>query len=295
MHLIGFFLMGKKGFSVLQGIQRFKPEYLPMINFVVCAKDSAIENDFYDEINNFCRKNGIDFIDKKKAKEKDLSADYAFAISWRWLIHSVTFKLIVLHDSLIPKYRGFNPLVTALIEGDNEIGVTALEIGNGFDSGDIFDQKKIGIQYPIKIKEAIDLVLDLYVKIIIELLDKIKASNLVSHKQDETKVTYSLWRNEEDYKIDWSQSSDRLERFVNAVGSPYMGALTNYKGLNIRLVDAQAMPDLEITNRKAGKILKIDNNFPLVVCGKGLLKINEAKVDINNSTVKFDKLRVRLK
>jgi hypothetical protein len=56
MHLIGFFLMGKKGFSVLQGIQRFKPEYLPMINFVVCAKDNAIENDFYDEINNFLKK-----------------------------------------------------------------------------------------------------------------------------------------------------------------------------------------------------------------------------------------------
>jgi len=295
MNSIGFFLMGKKGLSVLNGIIKGNPEYLETINFIVCAKDKSIENDYYNEIKDYSKRYGIKFFNRKEVTVSTLESNYSFAIGWRWLIRDISSNLIVLHDSLLPKYRGFNPLVTALIEGDKKIGVTAIEANEEFDSGDIYDQRVIEIDYPIRIKEAIDLISDLYIDITLNLIKKIREKNLRSFKQDESKVSYSIWRNEEDYRVEWDQSSDRIERFVNAVGFPYKGAVTSYNGKRIRLVEVKSEDDLPIINRKPGKILKIKGNYPFVVCEKGLIKIIEARLEKDGSIFKFDRLRVRLK
>src|SRR5699024_3325504 len=203
MNSIGFFLMGKKGLSVLNGIIKGNPEYLETINFIVCAKDKSIENDYYNEIKDYSKRYGIKFFNRKEVTVSTLESNYSFAIGWRWLIRDISSNLIVLHDSLLPKYRGFNPLVTALIEGDKKIGVTAIEANEEFDSGDIYDQRVIEIDYPIRIKEAIDLISDLYIDITLNLIKKIREKNLRSFKQDESKVSYSIWRNEEDYRVEW--------------------------------------------------------------------------------------------
>lgn len=294
MRSIGFFLMGKKGISVLKGIENEKPEFLDLISFVVGAKDTAVENDYYDEIEQFCKNNAIKFYDRNNVNHTDLRAVCAFVISWRWLIQDVPFDLIILHDSLLPKYRGFNPLVTALVEGDKMIGVSAISAEKEFDSGHIYGQEAINIEYPIKIKDAINKISQLYVSLSIELIYAIINDQLTSYPQDEAKVSYSLWRNEDDYIVDWSQDSNRIERFVDAVGFPYKGALTNYNNVAIRLINVSSTPDLRISNRKAGKILKIENNVPFVVCGRGMLKIDKAVTDDNGEEVKFNKLRVRL-
>lgn len=295
MKSLGLFLMGEKGFSVLKGIEREKPYFLDLISFVVGAKNTAIENDYYVEIKKFCRREDINFFNRKRVNYLSLEADYAFVISWRWLIHKVPFELIILHDSILPKYRGFNPLVTALIEGDKEIGVTAISVEEDFDSGRIYGQKKITIKYPIKINDAIKVMSKLYTILALKLINDLVSNDLTSHPQDEENVSYSLWRNEEDYKVDWTQKSDRIERFVNAVGYPYKGAHTTYNNTEIRLIDVTSIPDLKIVNRKAGKILRIEKNVPCVVCGRGMLRIDRAITEDRGKEVQFDKLRIRLK
>src|SRR5699024_5644867 len=135
----------------------------------------------------------------------------------------------------------------------------------------------------------------LNIDITLNLIKKNREKKLRSFKQDESKVSYSIWRNEEDYRVEWDQSSDRIERFVNAVGFPYKGAVTSYNGKRIRLVEVKSEDDLPIINRKPGKILKIKGNYPFVVCEKGLIKIIEARLEKDGSIFKFDRLRVRLK
>ena len=51
---------------------------------------------------------------------------FCIAIGWRRLISGIEGRLIVLRDSLLPKYRGFAPTVAQLLAGESEIGVTAL-------------------------------------------------------------------------------------------------------------------------------------------------------------------------
>jgi len=208
----------------------------------------------------------------------DLHSEYAIAISWRWMIDVSERKLIVLHDSILPKYRGFAPLVMALINGDSEIGVTALFANNsGYDKGDIIIQDRLAITYPIKINKAIELISELYCSITVKLIETINKSNdIVSVKQCEIEATYSLWRDEDDYFIDWAKESEQIKRFIDALGYPYKNAKTKTDNKVIRIKEAEVVADVNISNRDIGKIIFVDDGFPIVVCGKGLIKITSA-------------------
>ena len=83
------------------------------------------------------------------------AADFSIAVAWKWLIKQKDI-LIVLHDSLLPKYRGYLPLVSQLINGEKEIGVTSFFANDKYDEGDIIYSSKIDIKYPITIEQAIN-------------------------------------------------------------------------------------------------------------------------------------------
>ena len=113
------YIMTQKGFEVLR---RLTSTYPAVIERVVIGKDSNIENDFSEEIAAHSRSAGIAF-DFRGAEPELRGDEYVFAISWRWLIKHPVERLIVFHDSPLPRYRGFAPLVNMLVNGEKEIGV----------------------------------------------------------------------------------------------------------------------------------------------------------------------------
>lgn len=181
---------------------------------MVSSEDKNIQKDFFDEIKEIAQKEKIKFFNRFEditPIEKGFSG-YKFAIGWRWLIKDER-NLIVFHDSLLPKYRGFAPLVNYLINNENLGGVTALFASSEYDKGDIIAQKSFEINYPIKINEAIEKIEPLYFELVDEIFTKIKScEQLNSKKQDESKASYSLWLDNEDYFIDWSWSADKIKR-----------------------------------------------------------------------------------
>jgi len=167
-------------------------------------------------------------------------------------------KLIVFHDSLLPRYRGFAPLVNALINGEETIGVTALMASEQYDEGPILSQRSAEISYPIKIADAIDRVCELYRDIAIDLASSISESTPIDTRiQDHQDATYSLWRSEEDYAIDWSLSCGDIERFVDAVGYPYKGAVTTASSAHFRVDHVEAFENYQFENPHPGKVFRI--------------------------------------
>jgi methionyl-tRNA formyltransferase len=283
--------MGEKGFFVLQSLEH--EIGLSSIEYVVSTTDKSVQNDFYDEIKSFCELKGISFY-KRTDTTPAIKSGYSFAIGWRYII-SDEEKLIVFHDSILPRYRGFNPLVTALVNGDEHIGVTALFATAMYDCGEIVDQKTLPIKYPLKIAEAISKIKFLYSNIAISIAGKIlNGSTLTSTKQNESLATYSLWRDESDYFIDWMLDASKISRFIDAVGFPYQGAQTYADGTRIVINNAIPMPDLVIENRIAGKVIFMEDSYPIVVCGTGLLKILDATIyGTNESFLPLKKFRTR--
>jgi len=293
MSKLTLFLMGAKGLACLKAITEKFPSQIEM---VVYARDKNVENDYVNEILAFCELHQIKCCDKKSwDNHNDIQTQcYAIAVSWRWLIEHKNLTLIVLHDSLLPKYRGFNPLVSALINGDDKIGVTALFANKEFDRGDIIDQASIKITYPITIADAIETITSCYQKLILQVVELLINNKLIAKVQDESQATYSLWRDNEDYFLDWNLDAQTLSRSVDALGYPYAGAKTRMDEQVITITKSEALPDLIIENRTPGKILFFNNNQPEVVCGKGILRIVEA-INENKEKIEFTKFRQRFK
>jgi methionyl-tRNA formyltransferase len=209
------------------------------------------------------------------------------------MIHGVR-NLITLHDSLLPKYRGFAPLPNALIAGERETGVSALFASDNYDAGDIICQRRLEIEYPIKIQEAIRRIVPLYAGIASEICSSLAAGGeLPRRKQDESQATYSLWRDDLDYEIDWRWDAARIGRFIHAVGSPYLGARTFLNQDPVTIPEAMVEPDVRIENRAAGKVIFVRDGQPVVVCGSGLLRITHMTTRGGRSLLPLKKFRSR--
>jgi methionyl-tRNA formyltransferase len=264
-------LMGFKGLACLQAIVEVGKA--PNIVAVIGSKDEAIQNDYYVEIESLCQKAQIVFLDRKQ--NNNIKADVAIAVSWRWIIPvSNNTPLIVFHDSLLPKYRGFAPLVNCLVNGEKKIGVTALFASDEYDKGNIIMQESIDVQYPIKIEKAIAEIATCYTTIMLQIVSLLQQSkSIASTPQNEAKATYSLWLNDNDYTIQWEKSATEIKRFIDSVGYPYNGAATTLNQQKVIILDAEECEDVVIENRTPGKVIFFKNSFPIIVCGQGLLKI----------------------
>jgi methionyl-tRNA formyltransferase len=291
METICLFAMNQKGLAVLEAIGK-RPH--SALAYVVAARDPNVRHDFYDEIRAASLQRGIPFLDRADAKA--VPVEYGIAVGWRWMIHGCR-RLIVFHDSLLPRYRGFAPLPSALINGDKEVGVTALFGADEYDRGDIIAQRKLAIRYPVKIQDVLGRMAALYADLAIELVDALAAgSPLPSRPQDEAAATYSAWRDEDDYRIDWSSDATAIKRFIDAVGHPYHGASADLDGVPARILDAVVDVDVKIEQRFPGKVMFVRDGLPVVICGTGMLRLLDVRNDsATESLLPLRKFRTRFR
>lgn len=292
MQKIVLYIMNEKGYYVLKNL--IVNSLFENIEYVVTAEDKNLKKDYYLECKDLCQRFNVKCYNRRE-KIPDFSG-YKIAIGWRWIINN-SEKLIVFHDSILPKYRGFAPLVNMLINGEKEIGVTALSATNDYDKGDIIAQEKLSIQYPIKIQEAIEKITPLYYKLVKIILGKIiQNEELPAFSQEEKLASYSLWRDEGDYRISWNQTAQEIRRRVDALGHPYAGAKALLNGKLIIIAEVEELKDIKIENRDVGKVVYMIEGLPCVVCKEGILLIKSAFYEKDGESIfPFRKFRSRFK
>lgn len=294
MKKVTLFLMGEKGLECLKSIiETFGVE---IIDQVYTRIDNNVLEDYSGEIVVICQKNKIVW---SQATEIEINTNLSIAISWRWLIKTDK-TLIVLHDSILPRYKGWSPLVTSLINGEGQIGVTAFIANETADDGEVIMRQSTHIAYPIKIMEAIHRTIPLYNQLCNSVIAVYKEGKVFDHMRIEgiqPESSFSMWRDEDDYRIDWKDSAYEIMNFINAVGYPYKGAITYMKDKEVRILDSELYPDILIHNRlkHVGKVVLIDNGKYVVVTGDGLLKLNSIVQTIGNFELETNKLRIRFK
>ena len=290
---ITLYLLNKKGYQVLNSLIE-KKEHRRFIKLVVGARDGGNKEDYYDEIKKTCSENSIAFLNRKEDFKNE--SNYSMAIGWKWLIKDVP-NLIVIHDSFLPKYRGFAPLTNMLINGEDYLGISALWATDQMDEGEIISQKKTSITYPIKIKSAIEKISLLYGEMADIIVEKLVSDKeIVSVPQNNDEASYSIWRDEKDYFVDWEDEAEKIKRFVDAVGYPYDGAKTKTDtGEIFRIIECSVVNNIKSEIRAPGKIIMIHNGFPIVLCGRGNKAIKIEKFEeLQGTPFKFPKFKTRL-
>jgi len=293
-------LATRKGLEVLRAAIQSHSDR-PML---VCTfEETGVTESFHDCIEREATRAGLRVVGWKELRDDPLGfiQTYGLAamlcIGWRYLVPASAIEalggnVVIAHDSLLPKFRGFAPLVTAMITGETETGVTYLRAGNATDDGDILWQGRITIESDDKIGSLIEKTLPLYRDGAVRYF---RGELRQGRPQDESKATYSIWRDSDDYRIDWSQDAKRIERMVRALGPPYLGAQSLLGSRLVTISEAESVKDVPFAIRQPGKIWSKDHDGrPAVVCGNGMLRIRAATVN-GKTILPLRNLRMRFK
>ncbi|OBK94255.1 methionyl-tRNA formyltransferase [Mycobacterium asiaticum] len=144
-----------------------------------------------------------------------------------------------LHDSLLPKFTGFSPVLWALISGETEFGLTVHRMDDGLDTGDILVQHALPIGPTDTGTELVMRGMDLIPGALAEALSALESGTGVWRPQNKAERTYYHKRSQRDSLIDWSWPAADLERFVRALSDPYPRPFAFYRGERIEVLEAR--------------------------------------------------------
>lgn len=261
---IGLYLMTEKGMAVLEAALAGPHK----IAHVTTAPAVGMNDDAHLRIAKLAK--DYDIPTFLHAHPPEFRGDFSIAAGWRRMLDIPA--LVVLHDSLLPRYRGFSPLITAMANGEREVGVTAFLAQQEPDTGPIIAQRSMPLGFASRMRDVLDRIVPLYGELAREVLQQIP--DLRYAEQNHADATWSLWRDEDDYRIDWTRDDRSILRLINAASDPFPGAWTTIAGVErIRIDRAWIEYDRRIEDRTPGKVAYYEGGEAVIVCGTGLLRI----------------------
>lgn len=183
---------------------------------------------------------------------------------------------INIHPSLLPRYRGPAPVQWAIINGDQETGVSTMWMDEGMDTGDILLNAKVAIMPDDTSGSLHRRLAEVGAQLLIETLTKLKSGNLVGKPQDKSGATYAPLLKKEDGRIDWTRDAKSLDALVRGM-NPWPGAFTFLSGKRLKVLKAKDLQKL--TKEKPGTVLE---GFPgefNVATDRGILALKEVQLE----------------
>jgi methionyl-tRNA formyltransferase len=174
---------------------------------------------------------------------KDARPDLIVANNWRTVLPPEVFDLpphgtLNIHDSLLPAYAGFSPLIWALINGEREVGVTAHRMNAELDAGDVLLQRAVPVGATDTVTDLFHRTVDLIGPVVDESLGLIASGRARWIPQDRSRASFFHKRSLEDSRIDWTWPAEDIERLVRAQCDPYPNAFTHHRGQRIGIVES---------------------------------------------------------
>ncbi|MFG1801445.1 methionyl-tRNA formyltransferase [Micromonospora carbonacea] len=238
--------------------------------------DHAYERIWNDSVADLAKEHGIP-VEVRDRPDDDLliplekaDPDVIVATNWRTWIPPQVFQLprlgtLNVHDSLLPAYAGFSPLIWALINGEKEVGVTAHMMDAELDAGDVVLQRAVPVGPRDTTTDLFHKTLELFGPITVDGLALIATGRTDWTPQDRSKASFFHKRSEEDSRIDWTWSAEELDRLVRAQSDPYPNAFTFHRGQRLRIVAASVSQGNY--GGTPGRIFIREGNAVVVVAG----------------------------
>ena len=189
---------------------------------------------------------------------------------------------INLHASLLPKYRGASPIQESLLNDDIYTGVTSMLMEEGLDSGDILGLQYLRITSTMEVSEAFEKLSLIAAKLTITTLDNFE--NIKPIKQNESQVSFCKKIKKEDGLIDFI---DAKKLYLKYKAYSYWPGI--FLESELKLKDIELNDEKSINNQ--GQILEIEDDFIIVGCEKGSLKIKTLQAPSKKAMNAIDYIR----
>ncbi|WP_249030276.1 methionyl-tRNA formyltransferase [Tannockella kyphosi] len=194
------------------------------------------------------------------------------------LLESASIGAINVHASLLPMYRGGAPVHQAIIDGQDQTGVTIMYMVKQMDAGNIISQAKIDILDEYTTGVLYDLLATVGANLLIETLPSIIEGTNASISQDSDKVTFSPIITRDKEKIDFNKDARAVFNQVRGL-NPWPVGYTIHKGNSVKLWSGFVYSGpKQFNNAKAGTIVDISSLGMVVSTGDGFYVIDEFQV-----------------
>ena len=178
---------------------------------------------------------------------------------------------INVHASLLPRWRGAAPINAAILHGDEETGVTIMQMDVGLDTGPMLRQQSIRLTREDTAGSVFEKLSGVGADLLIETLPDYLSGKLTPTPQPEEGVTYAPMLKKEEGHLDFMHEVNELERRVRAF-NPWPGAFMDFDGALLKIHRARA----EGGGAPAGQRLVVQNQ-PAVGARGGILILEEVQ------------------
>ena len=214
-----------------------------------------------------------DIIEALKKLNCDFFVTFAFGqILSQELIDIPKFATINLHASLLPQYRGANPIAQSIIDGQTKTGITTMKTVLALDAGDICLQEEINISPDENVEELMEEISDRSPNLLDKTLKGMYNGTLHTVCQDNSCATYTKKIQKEEKVIDWSMNAKNLH---NKIRGMYK-INTNHTIFNNKIIKIlKTRPNSCCGN--CCEVLDITKEGIVVGCSEGALEILKVK------------------
>ena len=182
------------------------------------------------------------------------------------------YGCVNIHGSLLPKLRGAAPIQRAVIDGEEETGVTSMLMDVGLDTGDILIKKSVKILPDETAGELFDRLSTLGTNALFETLEKIENGTITREKQDDSLSTYAAMLSKEESVIDWNLSAKSVHNKVRGM-NPWPVAVTVFKGKKLKIFKTKVCEQ----SGTPGAVISV--NPPIVACGEGSVELIDVQLE----------------
>jgi methionyl-tRNA formyltransferase len=180
------------------------------------------------------------------------------------------YRMLNVHPSLLPRWRGAAPIERAVMAGDELTGVSIMEVTAGLDSGPVCAQASEPIGREDTYGSLAPRLAELGGRLLVSALDERQACQ----EQDDSRASYADKITPQDRRLDPARPAADLERTVRAL-TPHIGAWTELPdGARLGVLGARARPQQE---GQPGEIVVRAGDVPALTCGVGALELLSVK------------------
>ena len=237
-------------------------------------------------VKQFALENGLDIRQPRSLRPEDvqtelasLSPDVIIVAAYGLFLPPAVLELpplgcLHIHPSLLPKYRGPSPVVTAILNGDDVTGVTIMKLDEGMDSGPILAQREVSIGGDERAPELTNRLFALGADLLIDTLHVWASGQVEARQQNDHHATITSLVKKEDGEIDWTHSAKLIARMVRAY-QPWPGTFTYWNGKLLKIVTASATEGEVLP----GKVISPGDDRLGIGSSDGVLEVTSLQIE----------------
>lgn len=256
-----------------------KPQGRKLILTPPPVKVAAIENNIEVFQTQSIRKDDA-LIKKLRKLSPDFFVTFAFGqILSQEVLDIPKFGTINVHASLLPKYRGANPIQHAIVNGDKKTGITTMLTSLGMDEGDMCLKEEIEISENMTDIELREIIAQKAPYILQETIKRLYNKDLTPIKQNPDEATYAGKFQKQDGLINFNDTAVNIHNKVRGLLS-WPACYFEYKGKKIKILSTEVIepPD----NKDIATVQKTEKDGITISTKEGFIKLKEVQPESKN-------------